>query len=204
MFFHLFEDFIRNISGPLGIWIRKLYYSNRFKKCGKKLVISEGVFFDRPSLISIGDNVWIDKQCIFITGKVSRKNCIHIEEPINEGEIIIGNNAHIGIRTIMQAHGGITIGDYFTSGADSKLYTLSNDVYKSYTGTHNGNKDELFYTLKPIVIGFNVWLGMQTIIIGGSIGDNVFLKGNSISTNTIQSNSIADGIPASRIRNRFN
>jgi acetyltransferase-like isoleucine patch superfamily enzyme len=135
---------------------------------------------------------------------VFRKNCIHLAEPINEGEIIIGNNAHIGIRTIMQAHGGITIGDYFTSGADSKLYTLSNDVYKSDRGTHSSNKDELFYTLKPIVIGFNVWLGMQTIIIGGSIGDNVFLKGNSISTNAIQSNSIAGGNPVSRIRNRFN
>ena len=167
-------------------------------------MISEGVFFDNPSNISLGEDVWLDKHCIFITGKLDRKNCKRPKELLNEGEISIGNNAHIGIRSVLQAHGGISIGNYFTSGADSKLYTLSNDVYLSQKGTHNLNKDELFYILHPIVIGSNVWMGMQSMVIGGAIGDNVFLKANSISTNNIQSNSISGGTSASHIKNRFN
>jgi acetyltransferase-like isoleucine patch superfamily enzyme len=200
----LVQDFIRNISGSLGIRIRRLYYINRFKKCGKNLVIGEGVFFDNPKNIIVGDNVWIDKYCIFITGKINKHNCRRFKEPTNEGQICIGNNAHIGIRSVFQAHGGISIGDYFTSGTDVKLYTLSNDVNYSMKGTHSNNQTDLSYILTPITIGTNVWLGMQSIVIGGEIGDNVFLKANSISTQTIQSNSIAAGNPAVHIRNRFN
>jgi acetyltransferase-like isoleucine patch superfamily enzyme len=199
----LLQDFIRNISGPMGIRIRRAYYVKQFKSCGKNLVISEGVFFDNPSNISLGEDVWIDKQCIFITGKLNRKNCKHIEAPIIEGEINIGNNAHIGIRTILQAHGGISIGEYFTSGADAKLYTLSNDVYLSHKGTHNLNKDELFYIMHPIAIGTNVWIGMQSMVIGGTIGDNVFLKANSIVSGNIIQNSISAGVPAEKLKLRF-
>jgi acetyltransferase-like isoleucine patch superfamily enzyme len=200
----LFQDIIRNVSGPLGIRMRRTYYSKKLKSCGKNLVVSEGVFFDNPAKISVGNDVWIDKHCIFITGKLDRKNVKRIDESSNEGEIRIGNNAHIGIRTVLQAHGGITIGNYFTSGTDAKLYTVSNDVYLSNSGTNNLNKDKVHYVLQSINIGSNVWIGMQSMVIGGVIGDNVFLRANSISSNKIQSNSIAGGMPAKHIKNRFN
>ena len=71
-----FQGYIRNISGPLGRKIRYKYYRKRFLVCGKNVVIDEGVYFDNPKLISIKDNVWIDRNTVLTAGafdKSSRK-----------------------------------------------------------------------------------------------------------------------------------
>ncbi len=57
----LIRTVITNISGNVGRKIRYLYYSKRFKKCGKNVLIDEGVIIQNPEWISIGNDVWIDK-----------------------------------------------------------------------------------------------------------------------------------------------
>lgn len=53
----------------------------------------------------------------------------------------------------------------------------------------------------PIIIGNNVYLGLQTIIMPGvSIGDNVIIGARSIVTKDIKSNSVAVGSPAKVIK----
>lgn len=200
---HLIRDFIRNISGPLGIRLRRLYYGRKFKKCGSNLVISEGVYIDYPQNISLGNNVWIDKGVIIISGKLDRPNMIHKTENVSRGFLKIGDNSHIGIRSILQAHGGLTIGDYFTSGTDSKIYTLSNDVSLSKNGTHNADKEKLYYRENSIEIGNNVWCGMNTILLAGPIGNNVFLHPNSVCYSAIEENAVVSGNPAIKIKSRF-
>ena len=203
MIFKLIEDLIRNISGLAGIRIRRFYYSNKLAACGESLVVSEGVFFDNSENITLGSNVWIDKGAIFITGEPLRKNIISGQQTIEIGKIKIGDNVHIGIRSILQAHGGIEIGDFFTSGSDSKLYTLSNDVYSSHQGTNNIDKDLNYYRLNPIIIKKNVWVGMQSMILGGVIESDVFIKPNSVCFYNIPKNSIVGGSPAQVIKRRF-
>lgn len=200
---NLVEDFIRNISGPLGIRLRRAFYSRRLKSCGNGLVISEGVFIDKPQNMTFGNNIWIDKGVIFITGKIDRKNIQMDMDSANVGKVIIGDDAHIGIRTIIQAHGGIEIGNYFTSGSDTKLYTLSNDINSSRFGTNNRNKDLNFYRLDPISIGNNVWIGMQSTVLGSKVGSDVFIKPNAVCYSNIPQNSIVGGSPAQVIKKRF-
>ena len=173
------------------------------KDCGDNLVVESGVYFDNPSNISLGSNVWIDRNCILIAGISLNENIRKIKPTFNEGEMHIGNNAHLGIRTVIQAHGGVKIGDFFTSGTDSKLYTMSNDVKLSKNGTHYPDKKSLFYDLHPIKIENNVWVGMQAIILGGTIGSDVFISNNSVCLGDYQSNSILEGSPAIKIKDRF-
>ena len=202
----IIESFIRNISGRIGIIIRRKYYSNKFAKCGKNLRIDEGVIIQGLKDIYIGDNVWIDKYCILMAGKVN----IPLEQTVikenkdfkyKQGELYIGSNTHIGCQSILQAHGGISIGDYFTSSSGCKIYSLSNDVQRCQYGTHS--EKEINYVLSTIVIENNVWLGLNTIALSGTIEKNSFIAPNSVVITTIKENSFASGNPAKKIKNRF-
>jgi acetyltransferase-like isoleucine patch superfamily enzyme len=166
-------------------------------------VISEGVYIDFPHNVSLGNNVWLDKGVIIITGKSSRPNINRKSDASCIGKLKIGDNAHVGIRSILQAHGGITIGDSFTSGSEAKIYTLSNDVSLSENGTHNLDKEKLYYRENSIEIGNNVWCGMNTILLAGPIGNNVFLQPNSVCYSAIEENSVVSGNPARKIKSRF-
>ncbi|GLI54147.1 acyltransferase [Thermodesulfovibrio yellowstonii] len=202
----IIESMIRNVSGRLGLALRRRYYSKRFAKCGSNLQIDEGVIIRGVEYIFIGDNVWIDKHCILIAGKVDipservkvRQNKSY---KYKEGELHVGSNVHIAPQCIIQAHGGVSIGDYFTASAGSKIYSLSNDVQGCRYGTHS-NYDVKFI-ISPISIGENVWIGLNTIVLGGHIGKNSFIAPNSVVLTDIEENSFASGNPAKKIKNRF-
>jgi acetyltransferase-like isoleucine patch superfamily enzyme len=207
LYFQIVESLIRNISGRLGIILRKKYYSNRFAKCGKNLQIDEGVIIQGSKDIHIGDNVWIDKYCILMAGKVTipqeqvkvKQNKDYI---YNEGELHIGSNVHIAPQCIIQAYAGISIGDYFTASAGCKIYSLSNDVENCKYGTNSNKK--INYIFSPLNIDDNVWLGLNSIVLSGvTIEKNSFISPNSIVMTKIRENSFSSGNPAMKIKDRF-
>ncbi len=206
LFYRLFEDLIRNISGPLGRRIRYWYYKRALGSCGRHVVIDENVFLINPKYIFIEDNVWLDKQTILIAGPVTKKNNLTNKENAGftgkEGCIYIGRNSHIGIQTIIQGHGGVNIQQYFTSSAGCKIYSLSNDPLKSTQGTV-GDQASLHYLLTPVEIEENVWLGLNCCVIGGTLRKNSFVKPNSIVSSEFEENSIIGGYPAKKLHNRF-
>ena len=69
----LIESCIRNISGGLGQRIRYQYYKRRFKRSGSNVKIDEGVIFQTPENISIGNDVWFLPYSI-ITARSSNIN----------------------------------------------------------------------------------------------------------------------------------
>ena len=94
----LLESFLRNIGGGLGKKLRYWYYRTKFKSCGKNIIIEEGVFFENAKHISLGDNVWIDKNVILIAGEFKpngRKYHRKGDELVNPGDLIISNNVHV-------------------------------------------------------------------------------------------------------------
>ncbi len=205
--FFLIESIIRNISGKLGLSLREKYYSRRFAKCGKNLQIDEGVIIQGAKDMFIGNNVWIDKYCILMAGKINiSSEQIKIKQNTNfiynEGELYIGSNVHIAPQCIIQAYGGVSIGDYFTASAGSKIYSLSNDVENCKYGTHS--KEQINYILSPISIEKNVWIGIDSIVLSGNIEQNSFIAPNSVVVTTVKENSFASGNPAKKIKDRFN
>lgn len=204
--FLLVESLIRNISGRLGQKLRKFYYSKRSKNCGKNLLIDEGVIIQGIKDISFGDNVWIDKYCILMAGiiAIDEKKCIFKQQElkVEEGVIKIANNVHLGIGTIIQGHGGVNIGNFFTSSAGTKIYSLSNDNTKSFNGTI-GNNQNIFFIKSKVFIEDNVWVGLNSIILSGFIGKNSFIAPNSLIIANIKENSFMSGNPAKRIKDRF-
>jgi len=214
----LISDFIKffviYMPGPTGRKLRYLYYRKKLKRCGKNVVIDEGVIIQGAEWISIGDNVWIDKYCILMAGPVRFNEKCLVKKIENrkflyeEGELIIGNGVHIGINNILQAHAGIFIGNNVTTSAGVKIYSLSN--YPFYDGNPklityaNCMADGIIsYISSPIVIEDGVWLALNVIVVGGTIGKNSFIVSNSVVYKDIPENSYAIGSPAKKIKDRF-
>jgi len=125
-----------------------------------------------------------------------------------EGELVIGNGVHIGINNILQAHAGIFIRNNVTTSAGVKIYSLSNyPIYEGNPGLityANCMSDGIIsYILSPIVIEDGVWLALNVIVVGGTIGENSFIVSNSVVYKDIPENSYALGSPAKKIKDRF-
>lgn len=214
LLYNLIESLIRDISGPLGRKLRYWYWSKRFKKCGKNVLIDEGVIIQGAEWISIGNNVWIDKYCILMAGPVNLEGQI-VKRRDNKnfkweiGELVIGDEVHIGIFNIIQAHGGVYIGNKVTTSAGVKIYSLSNYPFDennpeviTYANCMVRNSP-VAYILSPIVIEDGVWIGLNSIVLGGCIGKNSFIVSGSIVLKDIPENSYASGYPAKKIKDRF-
>jgi len=215
-FGNLFKLPIIYMPGTLGKRLRYLYYKKRLKRCGKNVVIDEGVIIENPEWISIGNSIWIDKYTILSAGPVAfskrdilKKKHNRSISNINEGELIIGSGCHIGAFNVLQAYGGIRIGDNVTTSAFVKIYSLSNmpnnpSNLEEITFANCVAEGKVAYIMGPVEIEDGVWIGLDSIILSGvKIGKYSFVRSKSLVISNIEKNSIASGNPAKRIKERF-
>lgn len=100
-----------------------------------------------------------------------------------------GDNPNIYI----QANNGIIIGHNVGFGAGTSLISAN----------HNHNDHSIHDECGPIVIGNNVFVGTNSVILPGvQIGDNVVIGAGSIVAKDIPSNSIAVGNPCRVIKQK--
>ena len=200
----LLESFLRNIGGGLGKKLRYWYYRTKFKSCGKNIIIEEGVFFENAKHISLGDNVWIDKNVILIAGEFKpngRKYHRKGDELVNPGDLIISNNVHVAPFVLIQAHGGVKIGEDVTIACGSKIYSLShhyknlNDQtdIKRYAFSTMAKKEDQFLIVGNVIVGDKAAVSINAVLLPGSkipygtwigvsslVKDNEMLEENSI------------------------
>jgi maltose O-acetyltransferase len=110
--------------------------------------------------------------------------------------ITIGDFSELGTNCIIQSN--TTIGNNVIMGPDVKIYTRN----------HNFDRLDLPIQLQgstndKVVIGNDVWLGANTIILPGvTVGDHAILAAGSVVTKDVPSFAIAGGIPAKVIKYR--
>jgi acetyltransferase-like isoleucine patch superfamily enzyme len=198
---------VRNIGGTLGIRIRRAIYRACLRECGLRLVIETGVSLISPEWISLGDDVWIDKNAVIIAGPSNHHKRTKIYPnvlcKVEPGRICIGSGSHVGLGTIVQGHGGVQIGKNFTSSPYCTIFSQSNDYRTCRAGTMEVNGKEVFYLQTPVRIGDNVWLGVNVSVFGHSIGADTFIMPGSIVCNDVPCNTVAGGFPATATRERF-
>lgn len=158
-------------------------------KVGRHLNFDGKCYFKRypGSLISIGDN------CDFRSRVNS--NLIGINRPCSistltqEAKIEIGNNCGFS-GTVIGAFKSIKIGNNVRCGANT-LITDSD----WHLDDHRAGEP------KDVVIGDNVWLGINVVVLKGvSIGNNTLIGANSVITKDIPSDVIAAGNPCKVIK----
>jgi acetyltransferase-like isoleucine patch superfamily enzyme len=210
------DGFVRYVPGVLGQRLRYAYYKKRLKYLGRGVTIDDGVFILNPSYVSIGDGSWIDKNVILAGAPPTRgRRKFHLKPNRNysgeAGELGIGKGCHIAPFSFIQAHGGVSIGNYVGIASGSKLYSLSHH-YKSlddednvlYKFSPRAPDLEQSLIIGPIVMEDNSALGLNSIVLpGATIGKNSWVGVNSSVLQDIPPNSIAGGNPATVLKARF-
>ena len=110
-------------------------------------------------------------------------------------KISVGNRSAPGLNSncYIQGRSGINIGHNFRMGPGSGLISSNHDL----------NDYDVWIESNPIVIGDNVWLGMNSVVMPGiKIGNNVVIGSNSVVTKDIPDNSIAAGNPCKVLREK--
>ncbi|ARV06360.1 hypothetical protein BTO04_06435 [Polaribacter sp. SA4-10] len=199
------ESLIRNISGSIGRRIRFFYYNRQFKTCGKNIVIDEGVFFENLKNISLGSNIWFDKNTILIGGAFNSKNRnYHVkgEKKIPWGELLISDGVHIAPFSLIQAHGGVRIGENVTVASGAKIYSLSHhyrnlntpEDEKRYSFSSMAKSEDQFLIVGNVIIGKNAAIGLNSVVLPGTeipngtwLGVLSLISGEKVKPNTILS-----------------
>ncbi len=209
------EWLITYLPGPIGRFLRYQYWKLRMKHLGKGVTFGVGVQIVGASSISIGDNTWIDDQVILLAGPLNYGHANIARKPNRffrgqEGELVIGKRCHIAPQTLLQAHGGIWIGDESGIAAGCKIYSLSHH-YRDITGRGPANKlyiyspcvaaEEQSLICSPVVMENHSALGLQSILLpGATIRENAWVGVLSMVTNEIPSSSLAIGNPAKVVK----
>jgi acetyltransferase-like isoleucine patch superfamily enzyme len=117
---HATQELLASLpTSRLGLWSRSVFLERRLRSCGSDLVVSQGVIFEFPERIDLGDRVFINRGTL-ITAHAD----IHIGDDVLIGPyVVINSGDHIyadptrPIRTQGHAAGPITIGNDVWLGA---------------------------------------------------------------------------------------
>jgi acetyltransferase-like isoleucine patch superfamily enzyme len=105
-----------------------------------------------------------------------------------EANIQIGKNCGFS-GTVIGAFTSIKLGDHVRCGANTLI-----------TDSDWHPDDPRVGASKPVIIGNNVWLGLNVVVLKGvEIGDNTVIGANSVVTKNIPANVIAAGNPCKEI-----
>lgn len=134
---------------------------------GEKVWIEKPFFCDYGENISIGDNTFINYNCVFL----------------DNNKIQIGKNGLIGPHV--------------------QIYTAAHPVRASERINHSNDESQAPYKTftKPVIIGDNVWIGGNAVILPGvTIGSNVVIGAGSVVTKSIPADCVAVGNPCRIVR----
>lgn len=133
--------------------------------------------------VSVGENVTIYPNVMFF----------------GDGKITIGDNVDIGNNTIIYASksGGVTIGNNSMIAANCYLIDMDHGIEKRKLIREQSNK------VSPIIIGEDVWIAANSVVLKGSIiGDGAVIGAKSLVKGNIEENACVVGVPATLLKYR--
>lgn len=125
---------------------------------------------------------------------------------------VLSGDITVGTRSNMQPKceviGDVTIGNYCAIARNTVFQQTNHETTKPamqmrfYTDVLG---DSLEHTTNgPIVIGNDVWIGTQSIILSGvTVGDGAIIGAGSIVTRDVAPYSVVAGVPAEHVKWRF-
>ena len=150
-------------------WLLALYFTNR--------------------IVNYVPFQFVRKAWYSLVGMNLSKGC-HIDMAqyfLAPNKLKIGHNSHINQGCIIDARGGITIGDNVS---------ISHRVVLM-TGSHDINTSEFDYKSSPIIIRNNSFVGVNaTILQNVTIGEGAIVCAGAVVTKSVPEYTIVAGVPA--------
>lgn len=149
----------------------------------------------RRGSVCLGNNVSIKSS--FLSNLIGLYQRTVIVARTSESEVVIGDN--VGMSGVsIYARNSIRIGNDCRIGANTKIFDNDFHPVDPELRIASSNKN---MEIKPVVIGENVFIGCNSLILKGTvIGDNTTIGAGSVVCGDIPPNCIAAGNPAKVIR----
>lgn len=204
-------------------------YRERFKSCGRDVVIEDGVEIEHPEMMEIGDRVrffrgfrMIDRPAVcrigsdvtfypncFIQGPAERFEVAdhvdffpHTYLSLGKGPssfVEIGHHTHFAPGCVLYGWGGLMIGPYCNIAAHCVLATIGHDPII------RGEKPMAIppYCAGPITLVEDIWLGANvTVTSNVTIARGCIIGANAVVNRNTEPFGLYCGVPARRIRDR--
>lgn len=144
--------------------------------------------------ITIGDftiyNDFVNDPCQF------QKNNVLYHYPVNHDRLIVGKFCSIacGVKFLFNS----------ANHTLSSLSTYPFPIFFEEWGTEKKDVAEAWDNKGDIVVGNDVWIGYEAVILSGvTIGDGAVIGARAVVTKDVPPYTIVAGIPAKTIRKRF-
>lgn len=170
--------FDRVLNKIIRLYRNKIFY---LKTGYRANIVGNMILINRN--VSIGENVTIYPNVMFF----------------GDGKITIGDNVDIGNNTIIYASksGGVTIGNNSMIAANCYLIDADHGIEKGKLMREQNNN------VSPIVIGEDVWIAANSVILKGSnIGDGAVIGATSLVKGNVEENACVVGVPATLLKYR--
>ena len=110
------------------------------------------------------------------------------------GDVIIGDHTRVGLHNTII--GPVTIGSHVNLAQGITVTALNHNFEES-----NKRIDEQGVTTKPVIIGNDIWIGANAVILPGvSIGDHSVVAAGAVVTKDVPPHSLVAGVPAKIIK----
>ena len=191
----------KNLSGALGIGLRKVLYKLILKTQGKGGAVGSGVTLRQPSKISIGKRVIID-------------DYVTLDVRGDDASITIGDSVVIGRFTTIAAkngrvviENGANIGSYCRVATQSKIVIGESVLIAAfcYIGPGNHKKEDQNKTLIEsqmeikggVEIGAYSWVGAHSTVLDGvKTGREAVIGAHSLVKDNVEAGVTVAGAPA--------
>jgi maltose O-acetyltransferase len=202
------------LPGEAGTVLRRWYYKRRLGAMGARVVIDVGVQMVGAEHIFIGDDCWIDKFVLLLAGPPHEGQRVIARRAndafrYREGQLVIGDKCHIASHAVVNAHGGVEIGNASGIAAGGKILSLSHhyrntsdaaDVFPYRFGPMVPESEQSLIS-GPVVIEANAALGTNSVVLPGStIGTESWVGALSVVSGPIAPYCIATGCPARAVK----
>jgi acetyltransferase-like isoleucine patch superfamily enzyme len=210
----IFETSVQTLCGwmpsLIGVAVRLITYRPLLRRNSRSPFIeahSELFYF---SNLSFGASVYIDSgvrihasRAEISIGDSSRimRNaylCSYVSNARSGEGIVIGKSCWVGINSLISSgQGGVNIGDRVLIGPNVTVVTGNHEYASAETPA-----TEMEYLGKPINIGSDVWIGANSVILGGvSIGEHSVIAAGAVVVHEVPPFTVVGGVPARFIKN---
>ncbi len=205
--YELINMICANLTGVLGLIVRRRLYPLLLKKCGRGVCFGKNVVLRHPNKIEIGDGVIIDDNCL-IDAKGRSNSGIRIGDGVfvgrnsilscKNGDIVLGRNVNIGFNSEVFSGSRVAIGDNTLVAAF--CYFVGGDHVAETADRAVSEQGSLS---RGITVAPGCWFGASVKVLDGvSIGGNAIIGAGAVVTKDVAENTVSVGVPARVIKHR--